>query len=46
MRVYLDFALDESYTPTRMTFWGGTGMHDLVCASFSVMCQGGFWAGC
>ena len=30
MRVYLDFALDESYTPTRMQFWGGTGMYDLV----------------
>ena len=23
LRVYLDFALDESYTPTRMEFWGG-----------------------
>lgn len=22
MRVYLDFMLDESYTPTRMSFWG------------------------
>ncbi|KAK4690210.1 anaphase-promoting complex subunit 10, partial [Lecanoromycetidae sp. Uapishka_2] len=22
LRVYLDFLLDESYTPTRMTFWG------------------------
>ncbi|MCJ1452398.1 anaphase promoting complex subunit doc1 [Mycoblastus sanguinarius] len=30
MRVYLDFLLDESYTPTRMQFLGGTGMHDLV----------------
>ncbi|KAL6720472.1 hypothetical protein ACLMJK_002395 [Lecanora helva] len=30
MRVYLDYLLDESYTPTKMTFWGGTGMHDLV----------------
>ena len=32
MRVYLDYQLDESYTPTKMTFWGGIGMHDLVCA--------------
>lgn len=30
MRVYLDSLLDESYTPTRMQFWGGTGMYDLV----------------
>lgn len=30
MRVYLDFRLDESYTPTKMQFWGGTGMYDLV----------------
>ncbi|KAL2038942.1 hypothetical protein N7G274_008282 [Stereocaulon virgatum] len=30
MRVYLDFSLDESYTPTRMSFWGGTGHHDLL----------------
>ena len=30
MRVYLDFLLDESYTPTKMQFWGGTGMYDLV----------------
>jgi len=22
LRVYLDFVLDESYTPTKMTFWG------------------------
>ncbi|CAD6574844.1 MAG: anaphase promoting complex subunit doc1 [Alectoria sarmentosa] len=30
IRVYLDFLLDESYTPTKMQFWGGTGMYDLV----------------
>ncbi|KAL9130397.1 MAG: hypothetical protein Q9217_001405 [Psora testacea] len=23
LRVYLDFVLDESYTPTKMEFWGG-----------------------
>lgn len=30
LRVYLDFELDESYTPTRMHFFAGTGMHDLT----------------
>lgn len=29
VRVYLDFDLDESYTPTRMQFWAGTGEADL-----------------
>lgn len=35
MRVYLDFVLDESYTPTKMQFWGGTGMYDLVSLHFA-----------
>lgn len=30
LRVYLDFELDESYTPTRMVFLAGTGMYDLT----------------
>jgi len=30
LRVYLDFELDESYTPTRMLFFAGSGMHDLT----------------
>ncbi|KAK4989018.1 hypothetical protein LTR66_007162 [Elasticomyces elasticus] len=30
MRVCLDFAADESYTPTRMQFCAGTGLHDLI----------------
>ena len=30
LRVYLDFELDESYTPTRMLFLAGTGMYDLT----------------
>ena len=30
LRVYLDFELDESYTPTRMIFLAGTGMYDLT----------------
>ena len=30
MRIYLDFALDESYTPTRMVFLAGMGAYDLV----------------
>lgn len=30
MRVYLDFELDESYTPTRMIFYGGFSMYDLT----------------
>lgn len=30
IRVYLDFSLDESYTPTRITFHGGTSLHDLL----------------
>lgn len=30
IRVYLDFSLDESYTPTKMTFLAGMGGNDLV----------------
>ena len=30
IRVYLDFELDESYTPTRMVFLAGSGMYDLT----------------
>lgn len=30
MRVYLDFTLDESYTPTRMEFYAGMGGNDLI----------------
>ncbi|KAL1953225.1 hypothetical protein VTO42DRAFT_3367 [Malbranchea cinnamomea] len=30
MRVYLDFELDESYTPTKMVFLAGMGGNDLV----------------
>lgn len=30
LRVYLDFELDESYTPTRIVFLAGTGMYDLT----------------
>ncbi|KAJ0425786.1 galactose-binding domain-like protein [Aspergillus carlsbadensis] len=30
IRVYLDFSLDESYTPTKMAFMAGMGGNDLV----------------
>jgi anaphase-promoting complex subunit 10 len=30
MRLFLDFAADESYTPTRMVFLAGSGNNDLV----------------
>ncbi|KAF1980033.1 galactose-binding like protein, partial [Bimuria novae-zelandiae CBS 107.79] len=30
LRVYLDFAQDESYTPTRIALLAGSGMNDLV----------------
>jgi len=29
MRIYLDHENDESYTPTKMQFWAGMGIHDL-----------------
>lgn len=29
MRVYMDFDTDESYTPTKIQFWAGMGIHDL-----------------
>ena len=41
MRVYLDFLLDESYTPTKMQFWGGTGMYDLVSLDLARSGRGG-----
>ena len=33
MRLFTDCQFDESYTPTRLQFWAGTGFHDLcqVC---------------
>jgi len=33
MRFYISLELDESYTPTRLSVWAGTGFHDLqrVC---------------
>lgn len=30
IRIYLDFTLDESYTPTRLSFLAGTSHHDLI----------------
>jgi hypothetical protein len=30
IRLYLDFALDESYTPTRIAFLAGTSYYDLI----------------
>ena len=30
IRMYLDFAQDESYTPTRLLLLAGTGYHDLI----------------
>ncbi|KAI9726432.1 MAG: anaphase promoting complex subunit doc1 [Chrysothrix sp. TS-e1954] len=30
IRFNLDFILDESYTPTRLQLWAGTGHHDLL----------------
>lgn len=33
IRFYLDFALDESYTPTKLQLWAGTGYHDLQIVS-------------
>jgi anaphase-promoting complex subunit 10 len=35
MRIYLDFGMDESYTPTLVHFAAGTGYHDLQ--EFSIM---------
>ncbi|KAF4550766.1 Anaphase-promoting complex subunit 10-like protein [Elsinoe fawcettii] len=29
MRLFLDFEQDESYTPTKIQFWAGMGIHDL-----------------
>jgi len=45
MRVYLDFLLDESYTPTKMSFWGGTGGHDLVCVACALRVARGLGVG-
>jgi anaphase-promoting complex subunit 10 len=30
MRIYLDFVSDESYTPTKIQFLAGMGVHDLL----------------
>lgn len=30
IRIYLDFEVDESYTPTRISLLAGTGYHDLI----------------
>jgi anaphase-promoting complex subunit 10 len=30
IRIFLDFDSDESYTPTRITLFAGTGYHDLI----------------
>ena len=30
IRIFLDFEQDESYTPTRITLFAGTGYHDLI----------------
>lgn len=30
IRLYLDFEVDESYTPTRILLQAGTGYHDLI----------------
>lgn len=30
IRIFLDFEADESYTPTRIKFFAGTGYHDLI----------------
>ena len=30
IRLFLDFNADESYTPTRITLFAGTGYHDLI----------------
>jgi anaphase-promoting complex subunit 10 len=30
IRFYVDYALDESYTPTHINFYAGTGHHDLL----------------
>ena len=35
LRVYLDFALDESYTPTRMEFYGGVHGADYGLVQFA-----------
>jgi len=29
VRIFLDFEVDESYTPTKMQFWAGMGVHDM-----------------
>jgi hypothetical protein len=30
IRIFLDFEADESYTPTKIKFFAGTGYHDLI----------------
>ncbi|CAK3857349.1 anaphase-promoting complex subunit 10-like [Lecanosticta acicola] len=36
MRIFLDFANDESYTPTKIQFLAGMGVHDIL--EFAEMC--------
>ena len=33
MRLHINPELDESYTPTRIQIWAGTGYHDLLCVT-------------
>ena len=33
MRLYVNHEQDESYTPTRLQIWAGTGYHDLLCVT-------------
>ncbi|KAF2717288.1 galactose-binding like protein [Polychaeton citri CBS 116435] len=43
MRLYVDFAQDESYTPTKMQFWAGMAMHDLELFSEMALEQPTGW---
>lgn len=33
MRLYVNHEQDESYTPTRLQIWAGTGYYDLLCVT-------------
>ncbi|KAL9081781.1 MAG: hypothetical protein Q9159_007034 [Coniocarpon cinnabarinum] len=33
MRMHINHELDESYTPTKIQIWAGTGYHDLSCVT-------------
>ena len=43
IRIYLDFEADESYTPTRITLFAGTGYHDLIPFSMLEFTQPKGW---